>query len=117
MAASDHLGPQFHGTNAALKPGDFINPGHRESQYNYADEAHHVFSAGSPHQAGDYARFAKALAGMGEIPGPEEAHVYQVEHTGPTEPVPNPTNPDVIYHRGKAPLRVVSELPASHWSY
>jgi hypothetical protein len=117
MAASDHLGPQFHGTNAALQPGDLINPGHRPSQYSYADEAHHVFSAGTPHQAGEYASFAKMLAGMGEIPGPEESHVYEVEHTGPTEPVQHPTNPSVTYYRSQSPARVLRELPAKEWSW
>jgi len=101
----------FHGTNATLKPGDLINPGHRPSQYNVYDEAHHVFSAGRADQAGAYASYARSLARMGEITGPAESHVYEVEHTGPVEAIPSPGNPAVTYYRSRHPARVISEVP------
>lgn len=113
MSADDHLSqPQFfHGTNARLSPGDHITPGYRKSQYDVLDEATHVFTTTSQGKAGSYANWARSLAGMGEIPGPQERHVYEVEHTGPYESVPSPMNPATIYQRSKHPARVVREVP------
>lgn len=112
MSASDVLHPaQFHGTNARLSEGDLIVPGFRDSQYDVYDEKHHVFSASRSDQAGAYASHARALASMGEISGPAESHVYEVEHTGPVEPVPSPGNPNITYYRSKYPAKVVREVP------
>lgn len=117
MTAHDAMNPVqfFHGTNAVLAPGDMINPGHRKSQYDYADEAHHVFTASRADEAGSYASFARHLARMGEIPGPAESHVYEVEHTGPAEPIPSPYNDAVVYQRSKQPARVIREVPKGNF--
>jgi hypothetical protein len=51
MTASDHLGPQFyHSTDAELKPGDVLQPGHpiknpkRPSSNDFKELGHHNFT-------------------------------------------------------------------------
>jgi hypothetical protein len=95
----------LHGTKAALKPGDLIEPG-RSSNYGDREKAAFVYLTATL----DAATWGAELA-VGEGAG----HIYIVEPTGPIEDDPNltnmrfPGNPTRSY-RTKAPLRVVDEL-------
>lgn len=96
----------YHGTRAALEPGDLLKPGHNA---NYGD---------SPRTA-NYIYFARTLEAAvwgaelaaGDAPG----RIYVVEPTGPVEDDPNLTdkkfrgNPTKSF-RSRHPLRVVGEL-------
>ncbi len=92
----------FHGTRAALKPGDLIEPGH-PSNFGPQDPATWVYLTGTL----DAAIWGAELA-VGE--GPER--IYVVEPTGALTPDPNLTkgggNPTESY-RSQAPLRVTEE--------
>lgn len=101
-------GPLYHGTKAALKPGDFLKPGFPS---NYG--AHRIANFVYVTAILDGAALAAQLA-QGEGPG----RVYIVEPTGPIEDDPNvtdqkfPGNPSRSY-RTRSPLRVVGEV--SDW--
>ena len=94
----------FHGTRAALKPGDLIQPGYssnytvRRSPWVYFTETLPAATWGAELARGD---------------GP--SRIYQVEPTGPFVDDPNltdkkyPGNPTKSY-RSREPLRVVAEL-------
>jgi len=97
----------LHGSKAALKPGELIEPG-RASNYGARDTAAFVYLTATL----DAATWGAELA-LGEGRG----HIYIVEPTGPIEDDPNltnkkfPGNPTRSY-RTKSPLRVVGELAA-----
>lgn len=96
----------YHGTKAALRPGDLIEPGRRP---NFGDlERVHpwIYFTGTL----DAATWGAELA-LGDGPG----RIYVVEPTGPFEDDPNltekkfPGNPTKSY-RSREPLRVTAEL-------
>ena len=95
----------FHGTKAALKPGDLIEVG-RSSNYGARKKAAFVYLTATL----DAATWGAELA-LGEGPG----RIYVVEPTGPIEDDPNltdkkfPGNPTKSY-RSRAPLRVTGEI-------
>jgi hypothetical protein len=95
----------FHGTRAALEPGDLIAVGH-QSNFTEAKPLSWVYFAGTL----DAAIWGAELAGGG---GRER--IYVVEPTGPIEDDPNltnkkfPGNPTLSY-RSRDPLRVIAEV-------
>lgn len=98
-------GPFYHGTKAALKPGDLLKPG-RHSNYGKQKKANYVYLTATM----DAAVWGAELAienGCG--------HIYVVEPTGFFEDDPNltdkkfPGNPTRSY-RTKEPLRIISEI-------
>ena len=101
----DDPGPFFHGTRAALGPGDLLTPGWM-TNYGSGKTSRHIYLTATP--AG--APLAAALA-QGEGP----PRVYRVEPTGPIYDDPNVTdkrftgNPTRSY-RTTDPLRVVEEI-------
>lgn len=101
-------GSFFHGTAAALQPGDFLLAG-RPSNYRPDVVMNHVYFTALPAGAGLSAELAVEL-GAGATP-----HVYEVEPTGPFEDDPNvtdkkfPGNPTRSF-RSTAPLRIVREV-------
>ena len=102
-------GPFFHGTTAALQPGDLLRSGF-PSNYRPEIVMNHVYFTALRDGAGLAAEVAVELAGSAATP-----HVYEVEPTGDFENDPNvtdkkfPGNPTRSY-RTAAPLRVVREL-------
>ncbi|WP_182066037.1 NAD(+)--rifampin ADP-ribosyltransferase [Curtobacterium sp. ME12] len=108
MAAADETGPFWHGTVAALRPGEFLSPGFR-SNYRPDVVMNHVYFTASRDGAGLAAELAAEL-----VPGDREPRVYRVEPTGPFDDDPNvtdkkfPGNPTRSY-RSAFPLRVVGE--------
>lgn len=107
MAAIDDLNSQrfYHGTKAALKPGDLIEPGYN-SNYGKRKKAAYVYLTATL----DAATWGAELA-LGEGSG----RIYLVEPTGPIEDDPNltdkryPGNPTKSY-RSRDPLRVTGEV-------
>lgn len=99
----------FHGTRAALRPGDLVTAGHR-SNYRPDVVMNHVYFTARRDGGGLAAEIAALL-------GPDDAvpHVYRVKPTGPFEDDPNvtdkkfPGNPTLSY-RSEAPLRVLEEI-------
>lgn len=99
----------FHGTRAALHPGDLVSAGHRS---NYRSEVvmNHVYFTAKRDGGGLAAEIAVLLGSEGCAP-----HVYRVEPTGPFEDDPNvtdkkfPGNPTLSY-RSTAPLRILEEV-------
>ncbi len=98
-------GPFFHGTKAALTPGDVLGPG-RSSNFGEGRPATFVYLTATM----DAATWGAELA-LGDGPG----RIYRVEPTGPIENDPNltdtkyPGNPTRSY-RSRQPLRVVEEV-------
>lgn len=98
-------GPFFHGTRAALMPGDLLTPGW-DTNYGSGKQSRHVYLTASEHGA----PLAAALA-MGDGP----PRVYRVEPVGPIYDDPNvtdkkfPGNPTRSYRTQEA-LRVVEEI-------
>src|SRR3954465_5272370 len=98
-------GPFFHGTVAALQPGDLLTPG-RPSNYRPDVVMNHIYFTALRDGAGLAAELAA---------GDEPPRVYAVEPTGPFEDDPNvtdkkfPGNPTRSY-RSSAPLRVIGEV-------
>ena len=115
MAESSPLddGPFFHGTRAALRPGDRLIAGH-PSNYRPDVIMNHVYFTALRDGAGLAAELAAVL-------GPEggEPHVYVVEPTGEFENDPNvtdkkfPGNPTRSF-RTAYPMVVVEEV--SEWT-
>ncbi len=109
MAAADETGPFFHGTAAALRPGDLLTAG-RPSNYRPEITMNHVYFTALADGAGLAAEIAVELRS-----GAGDPHVYEVAPTGPFEDDPNvtdkkfPGNPTRSY-RSTAPLRVVREV-------
>ena len=101
----DDAGPFFHGTRAALEPGDLLEPG-RDSNYGARARANYIYVT-----AGFEAAIWAAELAAGDGP----PRLYEVEPTGPLEDDPNLTdqrfagNPTRSY-RTKEPLRVVREV-------
>jgi rifampin ADP-ribosylating transferase len=99
-------GPFFHGTKAALLPGDLLTAGFN-SNYRPEIVMNHIYFTALLDGAGLAAEIA-ALDGS-------TPHVYEVVPTGPFENDPNvtdkkfPGNPTRSF-RSKAPLRVVREV-------
>ncbi len=95
----------FHGTKAALKPGDLLEPGW-SSNYGMKKKAAFVYLTATL----DAATWGAELA-VGEGRG----RIYVVEPTGPIEDDPNltdkkfPGNPTKSY-RSRDPLRVTGEI-------
>lgn len=94
----------FHGTRAALEPGDLIVVGH---QSNFTDAAlSWVYFAGT---------LDAAIWGAELAAGDGAQRIYIVEPTGPIEDDPNltdkkfPGNPTLSY-RSQHPLRIVAEV-------
>ena len=102
-------GPFFHGTRAALEPGDHLTAGF-PSNYRPEILMNHVYFTALRDGAGLAAELAVVLAG-----GTGEPHVYLVEPTGAFENDPNvtdkkfPGNPTRSY-RTTDPVRVVEEV-------
>jgi Rifampin ADP-ribosyl transferase len=98
-------GPFFHGTKAALRPGDLLEPG-RSSNFGERRQANYVYLTATM----DAAIWGAELA-LGEGRG----RIYEVEPTGAFEDDPNltdqkfPGNPTRSY-RTQQPLRVVREI-------
>ena len=98
-------GPFYHGTRAALQPGDLLVPG-GQSNYQSEIKMNHIYFTALQHGAVLAATLAK-----GDLP----ERVYQVEPTGVVEPDPNltdkkfPGNPTRSY-RSIFPLRIVAEV-------
>lgn len=105
MAEALDEGPFFHGTKAALSPGDLLTAGFAS---NYRPEIimNHIYFTALPDGAGLAAQIA-AIDG--------DPHVYEVEPTGAYENDPNvtdkkfPGNPTRSY-RSTAPLRILREV-------
>ena len=99
-------GPFFHGTKAALRVGDLLEPG-RGSNYGRRATANFIYLTATL----DAATWGAELA-AGDGPG----RIYRVEPTGPFEDDPNltdqkfPGNPTRSY-RTRDPLRVLGEVP------
>jgi rifampin ADP-ribosylating transferase len=95
----------YHGTTAALEPGDLIEPGHAANFGPSPRTANFVYFT----RTLDAAIWGAELA-AGEGPG----RVYLVEPTGPIEDDPNLTNakfrgnPTKSF-RSRSPLRVIGE--------
>lgn len=96
----------YHGTRAALKPGDLIEPGHTPNFGNQARTTTYVYLT----RTLDAATWGAELA-VGEGAG----RIYIVEPTGPIEDDPNLTNqkfrgnPTKSF-RSREPLRVRGEI-------
>lgn len=105
MAEALDKGPFFHGTKAALQPGDLLMPGFNS---NYRPEVvmNHIYFTALTDGAG----LAAEIAALDEEP-----HVYEVEPTGDFENDPNvtdkklPGNPTRSY-RTTSPLKVLREI-------
>jgi Rifampin ADP-ribosyl transferase len=95
----------FHGTRAALAPGDLIVIGYR-SNFTEAKPLSWVYFA---------ATLDAAIWGAELAAGSEPERIYVVEPTGPIEDDPNltnkkfPGNPTQSY-RSRDPLRVIAEV-------
>jgi len=106
-------GPYFHGTVAALQPGDLLTPG-RPSNYRPEVVMNHIYFTALRDGAGLAAELASELATDSPIP-----RVFEVEPLGEFEDDPNvtdrkfPGNPTRSY-RSAHPLRVVREV--SDWA-
>ncbi len=102
-------GPFFHGTKAALAPGDQITAG-RPSNYRPDVTMNHVYFTALKDGAGLAAEIAVMLGPAGSQP-----HVYLVSPSGPFEDDPNvtdkkfPGNPTRSY-RTTEPLVVLEEI-------
>ncbi len=108
MRAALDVGPFFHGTAAALRPGELLTAG-RRSNYRPEVVMNHVYFTSLRDGAGLAAELAVELLGGG-VP-----RVYEVEPTGAFEDDPNvtdkkfPGNPTRSF-RSTEPLRVVREV-------
>jgi hypothetical protein len=105
-------GPFFHGTKAALQPGDLLTAGYAS---NYRPEVvmNHIYFTSLLDGAGLAAEVA-VLRSETDDPS-AQPHVYEVEPTAEFEDDPNvtdkkfPGNPTRSY-RSSAPLRVIGEI-------
>jgi rifampin ADP-ribosylating transferase len=95
----------FHGTRAALEPGDLIVVGY-QSNFTEATPLSWVYFAGT---------LDAAIWGAELAAGSGRERIYVVEPTGPIEDDPNltnkkfPGNPTLSY-RSRDPLRVIAEV-------
>jgi len=101
----DDLGPFFHGTKAALRVGDLLEPGN-VSNFGQRKSANHIYVT---------ATLDAAIWGAELAVGNEPGRIYQVEPTGALENDPNltdqrfPGNPTRSY-RTKDAVLVVGEV-------
>ena len=102
-------GPFYHGTKAALEPGDELVPGYG-SNFQEGRVSNNIYFTALVETAAWGAELATALAGS-ELRG----RIYVVEPLGPFEDDPNvtnkrfPGNPTQSY-RTRHPLRVIGEV-------
>ena len=102
------VGRFFHGTKAALAPGDLISPGHAANYGDRGRAAPFVYLTGT---------FDAAAWGAELAVGDAGGRIYVVAPTGAIEDDPNltdqrfPGNPTRSF-RSRAPLRVVDEIVA-----
>lgn len=95
----------FHGTRAALEPGDLITVGY-QSNFTEATRLSWVYFSGT---------LDAAIWGAELAAGTGRQRIYVVEPTGPIEDDPNltnkkfPGNPTLSY-RSRDPLRVIAEV-------
>ena len=115
-ALTDHghiTGPFFHGTKAALAPGDQVLPG-RPSHFRPDRPLKDVYFTTRGETAAWGAELAAALA-PADDGDPATARVYEVKPIGPFEDDPNvtdkkfPGNPTRSY-RSPEPLCVIAEV-------
>jgi rifampin ADP-ribosylating transferase len=107
MTATGSTIPQrfYHGTRAALKPGDLIVAGYN-SNYGTGKRASWVYLTGT---------LDAAIWGAELAAGDGKGRIYIVEPTGPIVDDPNltdkkfPGNPTQSY-RSREPLRVIGEV-------
>src|SRR3954462_9161170 len=106
----DHVtGPFFHGTKAALEPGDELVPGH-SSNFQEGRVSNNIYFTTLLGTAAWGAELATALAGSDE-----RGHIYAVEPLGPFEDDPNvtnkrfPGNPTASY-RTRGALLILDEV-------
>jgi hypothetical protein len=98
-------GPFYHGTRAALQPGDSLHPG-RRSNFSAQQVSSWIYFA---------ATLEAAIWGAELASGTEPGRIYVVEPTGPFFDDPNltdkkfPGNPTRSY-RSSQPLRIVGEV-------
>lgn len=127
MAASDHLSgmqfdaldlagrsvadrPYMHGTNAVLKHGDVINPGHTPTFNTPSrdDASDYVYSTRAPSSA---KMFADTRASKhGGTP-----NVYAVEHVDAPEPDPETAGMSGYNDYRSRQARVVGTVDYSRW--
>jgi len=104
MAAQDNLNKKqfYHGTSAALKPGDYLSPKGANEFGRHETESgrSHVYATLDEDTAWGY-----AIDHAGSV---DRAHVYQVQPTGKTEPDPNAGEYPAI--RTRARMKVTREL-------
>lgn len=106
----DHVvGPFFHGTKVAFRPGDLVVVGH-PSNYHRGRVANHVYFAALLEPAVWAAELATAFAERSR-----SGRIYVVEPTGPFEDDPNVTDkrfPGNVTqsYRTPHPMRVVEEV-------
>jgi hypothetical protein len=79
-------GPFFHGSRAALTPGDELVPGY-SSNFHEGRVSNHIYFTTLLGTAAWGAELATALAGSDD-----RGHIYVVEPLGPFEDDPNVTN-------------------------
>jgi hypothetical protein len=79
-------GPFFHGSKAALGPGDELVPGY-SSNFQEGRVSNHIYFTTLLGTAAWGAQLASALAGS-----EDRGHIYVVEPLGPFEDDPNVTN-------------------------
>jgi hypothetical protein len=104
MAASDYLSrPQFHGTPAALSPGDLIEP--NKYPPTTPDPDIRGSKASEPRK---HVHFTSRQDYVTEHYGP---NVYHVETTGPVSHDPEYSNKRML--RSAHPLRVVRQVSHS----
>lgn len=104
-SGAEQGGPFYHGTKAALQPGDLLRPG-RRSNFGERKRANFLYLTATL----DAAIWGAELA-VGTGPG----RIYHVEPTGPIEDDPNLTDKKYPGNRTKSyrtrdPLRVVAEV-------
>lgn len=108
-------GPFFHGTRAALQPGDLLTAGYA-SNYRPEVTMNHIYFTALPAGAGLAAEVAALRSEADGLSG--QLHVYEIEPTAEFENDPNvtdkkfPGNPTRSY-RSAEPLRVIREV--SDW--
>ena len=112
MTASDHLQPQqffYHGTNADLKPGDYLSP-RGANDYGRAEGASHrsyVYATYALEQAWTYAR-SRVSAADGQLHEGHVGNVYQVQPTGKVTSDPDGYTDASV--RTKARFKVIGKV-------
>lgn len=94
---------QYHGTTEHFRPGDLIRPGRSTISGRAKDSGKYVHSTPFLESAEAFAKFKGGT------------RIYEVKHTGPTEPDPNSLSvgkDDADYGaiRSRRPMRVIREV-------